>query len=574
VTDVFVRRCTVRIVRHGGWGWGPRPRSLVDQVLRALPGLLEAQLESAAAGWSTSTVSVDAPVRVAARVRVAELVDGPSRGVAASLAAPVRLAVHDAVAAASTQASDAAVEDSRPPTSRRPELGVVDERGSSTSGPLAVLHDWAARGALLQLLDLLPLPTLDALLAFGVDAEAVGDGTADAELVETLRQAVAERPSTGGSARMRALLAAVVELHTRGAAPTRELLRAARVLAGPERGDTAAPRPPSARRLPQAAAASPARSAPAQRAQSEPDRTPRHDADAPLPTRVVGRALPFLLLQPLSRLGYLDALGSVLDAERAAAFAAALAWKVLDPPERGWRRTPADELTAAAFAGAAVRVPEERVATLSRSTDAFAPLLAAVVADAIVRGRPAGAELAVVRANGTLLVLDPEGCFAVASAGDAEDLVPALRLAVPRVAYADDTCTRRVLRALGVRTRALRHHPTLDIDRVDKCTAALGRRTGAARAERPELERALALAAWTALGIIAWTLWRERGPTDPLLALDRFGDLEARVDFRPHGLSVTLPLGRRSLDLQEHDLLGAVRDVPWLPSRFVEIGAG
>ncbi|EOD63166.1 hypothetical protein H480_38415, partial [Amycolatopsis vancoresmycina DSM 44592] len=59
-------------------------------------------------------------------------------------------------------------------------------------------------------------------------------------------------------------------------------------------------------------------------------------------------ALPFLLAGPLARVGYLDAIGPVL-AEDAPLFAAALAYKVLGPAARGWRRTEPDRRTAAAF---------------------------------------------------------------------------------------------------------------------------------------------------------------------------------------------------------------------------------
>ena len=64
-------------------------------------------------------------------------------------------------------------------------------------------------------------------------------------------------------------------------------------------------------------------------------------------------------------------------------------------------------------------------------------------------------------------------------------------------------------------------------------------------AERPGLpvgseagvERSLALAAALALGTIGWTLWREREAVTPLLALQRFADLDARGELlsRPGG---------------------------------------
>ncbi|MFV2120125.1 hypothetical protein ACE14D_17460 [Streptomyces sp. Act-28] len=38
--EVTVHRCTVTVLRRGGWSWGPDPRGLVRQVIDALPELL------------------------------------------------------------------------------------------------------------------------------------------------------------------------------------------------------------------------------------------------------------------------------------------------------------------------------------------------------------------------------------------------------------------------------------------------------------------------------------------------------------------------------------------------------
>ena len=88
------------------------------------------------------------------------------------------------------------------------------------------------------------------------------------------------------------------------------------------------------------------------------------------------------------------------------------------------------------------------------------------------------------------------------------------------------------------------------------------------------METSLTLAASLALGTIAWTLWREREVTDPLLALERFGDLDARVHSTAATLHVRLPLGRRFWDLRDHGLLADVHDVPWLDGRAITFGAG
>ena len=88
------------------------------------------------------------------------------------------------------------------------------------------------------------------------------------------------------------------------------------------------------------------------------------------------------------------------------------------------------------------------------------------------------------------------------------------------------------------------------------------------------LGRSLLLAAGLGLGTLAWTLWREREPTDPLLALERFADLSALVSFEPHRVRVRLPLGPRHADLSAHGLLADVPGVPWLGGRVVEFSGG
>jgi hypothetical protein len=94
------------------------------------------------------------------------------------------------------------------------------------------------------------------------------------------------------------------------------------------------------------------------------------------------------------------------------------------------------------------------------------------------------------------------------------------------------------------------------------------------RGDEP-LERSLTLVTGVALAEMAWTLWRTAdGGTDPLLTLDRFADLDARVRFDPDQVRVALPLGKRALDLAEHHLLDDVAGVPWFGGRVVRFSGG
>jgi len=103
------------------------------------------------------------------------------------------------------------------------------------------------------------------------------------------------------------------------------------------------------------------------------------------------------------------------------------------------------------------------------------------------------------------------------------------------------------------------------------------------------LTRSVLLAVTASLGSLAWSLWGEREDgqdggaipatspamsVDPLLALERFADLSARVRVDHEQVLVLLPLGRRYADLLRGGLLAAVPEVPWLGGRIVRMEGG
>ena len=73
--DIVVRRCAVRVVRHGGWSWGPQPQRLVDQVLAALPSLIAARLGDLAPDGAPD-VEITEPVRIVVSLTLADLLAG------------------------------------------------------------------------------------------------------------------------------------------------------------------------------------------------------------------------------------------------------------------------------------------------------------------------------------------------------------------------------------------------------------------------------------------------------------------------------------------------------------------
>jgi hypothetical protein len=89
-----------------------------------------------------------------------------------------------------------------------------------------------------------------------------------------------------------------------------------------------------------------------------------------------------------------------------------------------------------------------------------------------------------------------------------------------------------------------------------------------------DLERSLTLAAALGLGTIAWMLWRDRETPDPVLALSRFADLEASIRYEHDVVRVRVPLGRRHADLLRSGLLADVPDVVWLGGRTLTFSGG
>lgn len=334
----------------------------------------------------------------------------------------------------------------------------------------------------------------------------------------------------------------------------------------------------------------------------------------------VASALPFLLLGPLSRTGYLLALSAVFEAAQLLpelpCFAVALARKVLAPPQRGWFRN-ADAVTAAAtFAGQVESPPDAQIAELARrispQISPFDAVVANVLTEGHTRGRPLLLQSVPMNGQAGWLLCEEEGLFPIAWAERIERLFPRLAalggelLLVPEAAlstdlldHLDNAGFRFITDASPARGRSWRalhkgslrawsndHHGSAGslqsaAERLDSGASTSQALWLALTAERPGLplgseagvERSLALAAALALGTIAWTLWREREAVTPLLALQRFADLDARVSYRPDRVQVHLPLGRRFMDLKQGGLLEDIADVPWFggrPLRFAQ----
>jgi hypothetical protein len=333
----------------------------------------------------------------------------------------------------------------------------------------------------------------------------------------------------------------------------------------------------------------------------------------------VESALPFLLLGPLHQIGYLDAIPAALDAaglaDSAHLLATALAYSVLGPVGRGWHRTPSDQTAAAAFAGLPEPASAPALVNFARRAGPALEVLNAVLARSLAAGHTSGQPLlltSVPAGNGGGLVLaDGEGVFPIVWVDQPGQVVDAWHASSsPLVLVGTSAATPDILTALArtgirfvVQVPPTRREPwrrlapyrlwtndegstvqqlasqalTLptSIGRLDEVIRELaGERPAVPLAASALLTRGLTLAAAVSLGTIAWRLWKDRESPDPVLALERFGDLSARVRIEAERVRVRLPLGRRQADLREHGFLADIADVPWLAGRVVEFTGG
>jgi hypothetical protein len=243
---------------------------------------------------------------------------------------------------------------------------------------------------------------------------------------------------------------------------------------------------------------------------------------------------------------------------------------------------------------------------LARAAEPLVPALDALIRRSLLDGRSKDDLLLLCAAGDGRLIVDPQGAFLVAFAQSAGALAAPLRDAQAPVFVPAEDADVQMLAALeeagvtfvtparpvrderwtvvpGARTpRLFSNRPMRRIVAPSPGIAERARATWSAFAHRPlpgrppdpSLNRSLSLAAALSLGTIAWELWRSREPTDPLLALERFGDLDGTVRFDAHRVRVRLPLGKRFRDLKEAGLLEDIPRVPWLDFRTLVFAGG
>jgi hypothetical protein len=329
-------------------------------------------------------------------------------------------------------------------------------------------------------------------------------------------------------------------------------------------------------------------------------------------------ALPFLLLAPLHQIGYLDAIPAALDAiglgGSSHLLATGLAYAVPCPAGRGLDRARPDQAIAA-FAGLPEPAREPAVISFVGRAGPALAVLNAVLARSLTAGHTPGESLLLTAApadsRASLVLAEDEGIFPILWADRPDQVIDTWRasssplILVGSSAAAPDTLAE--LAAAGIRfivavppihqerwrrlvpyrlwtndetssaqqlaSKALTMPDS--IERLDELMSRLASAwsVGPIAADSP-LARGMTLAAAVGLGTIAWTLWKDREAPNPLLALERFGDLSAHVRIDADRVQIRLPLGRRSSDLREHGFLTDIAHVPWLPGRVVEFTGG
>jgi hypothetical protein len=315
-------------------------------------------------------------------------------------------------------------------------------------------------------------------------------------------------------------------------------------------------------------------------------------------------------------------LAAVLDLAQlralAAHFASALAYKLTGADGRAWRKSAEAERVASAFAAIAGPVSKPELHRFAHRVAPYCSMLDADVVSAIVGGRrvddPWLLHTLPSETGDTHTLLDPDGLFPAWWGANDEVMAAALHgLSRPNVLIAGAAIPSLLLRRLSAEkvrffttarprpdepwSRVPIAAPDLwwsnepgrvgsstskwiqSIDSTAERARSLFAELGERRIALPldlgsALERSVILAVALALGTIAWELWRTRETPDPLLALTRFEDLEARVRFSASAIRVVVPLGRRHRDLYDAGLLASVRNVPWFDGRILEFYGG
>ena len=645
MSDIFIDRCTLRLVRRGGWNWGSDPARMVRQIMRLLPELIAKKLSGL--GRDEEHREFSAPVRVSIRIRLSDLSSalGSETVFSGAEEAPIEKLLGERVESALRAATGSSNQPTPLGQERRalplaPEPDGDQMRGSSHPTGAALMHMlvcWHRNNALERRLSVLTAAILESWCEhLRRMAEQHASLPENISLSSELESFVAARAapdasrSRAGAVRCRLMIAVESACHFSSPLAVFMLWPILdRML--PIEAEYAVEEAPSQ-------AASRANPLRPQRSLERAPATTHPNAPFAVSNPFISSrsslfewevkidsALPFLLLNPLSRLGYFIALDGILEAAQltgeASLFAAALAFKVLDPPERSWLRSAASMLSASVFAGHPEGIREDSLVEFARRITGHTQPLDLVMTDAIATNHTAGEPVTLIAADSdsaTWLLVDSQGCLPIAWISSSTEqknvllehlrdvgrplVLVALAAAVNGILgdldqagipfLTDAAPTRGELwdrakfgggpfgwtNAKNLVPAELLHRALNEMrqafEEAQGLAEKLQSRPAAPLAASLHLDRSVALAASSAMGTIAWMLWKDRGRTSPAQILERYADFDARVRADGNLLRVALPLGRRYLELRDAGLLAPVRDIPWLPGRSVEFTGG
>ena len=521
---VRVRRCSVRVRRHGGWSWG-EPDEYVSRILAAIEAAL-------------SDLAGDVRLPEGIECRIVEPVtlhvtrDGrvttESRR---ALAAQVR----GAVAVSASAPTGSVVESPRliEPSDPLPSLPTADPTSGWRS--LAVtLGRWSRSGRLLEILGSLPTSVVrawaDALVVASLD-QSSHTRTISAEAIDAIADVVLAGSGAAAAEAddsVRVLLVAGAVIAAAGdqlpdASAMDVLLQRIASRTAAMRSEGA--RPSETRQQPNGA-----------RSLAASVVVPKTAAVRPAGPAIVP-ALPFLTLIQLARLGFTEPAAAALAAARVGApphvFAAAVAGKVLEPPGRGWARDERDLDAVRLASGLEQDEIDVALAEVAAASDVVTPAWRAALIDLYVEGRSSDADAYVTASEDERICGEEAGLLPIAWVEGDDELGDVLaQLGQPVVRQGD------ALAPLVGLFKPRRGIPGLDA---------------------PTLERQLGAIVGTAIGSLGQELWGN--DADLPLTFDRLRDLEARVVVGDR-VVIGLPRGQRWLDLRRAGLLEAW-PIPW-----------
>jgi len=632
VDQIRVHHCRLRLRRTGGWSWGADPKQLVRMATRALPQLLARELSRLLAGRNEDLTIQRLAIQVPVYWRQLIEADPVSDGFRANAELSQRIARHlkQALAIQTGMDPDVSAEDQSPgqDATAAEDLRPADRPGKDA---IDLLTSWYGQGRLIRLLNYFSegaMAAWEKLICNSLRpaVRPSEDGQPDHYMeAREFSQAVCQsmgQLKPGGSQRL-VLLAALLQRYPKHFTPRQltQLLDEAVPASGVPM-DSLAPLPENPDQVTPADKA--AQTAMSHRRRPSDGRSgqvagkAKHPPSGDLEVKVPS-VLPFVAMGVLARLEYFDVLSAALKAGSMETdmgyFAVSLAYKMLPGPQRGWHRQQSERLAAAAAGGFNREVSGEELDRFAGDclnslspADGYLKLL-------LTEGHDPSCALLIHRLTAAgapvWLLLDSQGCFPmgwflepaallealgpfggntllISEAASDNDLLAALdhrryRFVTPLTPARQDAWRpvdrkrRWWTNDLDVQTGWLLHQ-CRDLQTLTESAQRISR---ALIDDRPALlpvkqgpavrfEQSLALAAGSALATIAWQLWGRTESTDPVLAIDRLGDWEGRVQFERRKITVRPAVGRRYLDLYHQNFFADVAHIPWFRGRRME----